>query len=136
MAERPDITELFTPEDYSAGLVFLRRILGCTFDYLWVPGGQSAPSGGTCDNTNDILAQLVTTELARKICTAGIIRLPTERDSFCFSNGGESESLVQTGGLGCEQEFHYGQILTLKVFGVWLGKASMRLRRVDCWRLR
>ncbi|QIB41590.1 hypothetical protein G3A56_27740 (plasmid) [Rhizobium oryzihabitans] len=61
MAERPDITELFTPEDYSAGLVFLRRILGCTFDYLWVPGGQAAPSGGSCDNTNDILAQLVTT---------------------------------------------------------------------------
>ena len=61
MADRPDITELFTPEDYSAGLVFLRRILGCTFDYLWVPGGQAAPTGGTCDNTNDILAQLVTT---------------------------------------------------------------------------
>lgn len=61
MAERPDITELFTPEDYSAGLVFLRRILGCTFDYLWVPGGQAAPAGGSCDNTNDILAQLVTT---------------------------------------------------------------------------
>lgn len=61
MADRPDITELFTPEDYSAGLVFLRRILGCTFDYLWVPGGQAAPTGGSCDNTNDILAQLVTT---------------------------------------------------------------------------
>lgn len=65
-----------------------------------------------------------------------LIRLPTDVDSFCFSNGGESESLVQTGGLGYEQEFHYGQILTLKVFGVWLGKASMRPRRVDCWRLR
>ena len=61
MADRPDITELFTPEDYSAGLVYLRRLLGCTFDYLWVPGGQAAPTGGTCDNTNDILAQLVTT---------------------------------------------------------------------------
>ena len=61
MENQPDIAELFTPEDYSAGLVFLRRILGCTFDYLWVPGGQAAPTGGTCDNTNDILAQLVTT---------------------------------------------------------------------------
>lgn len=61
MVDRPDITELFTPVDQSASLIFLRRILGCTFDYLWVPGGGSAPSGGACDNTNDILAQLVTT---------------------------------------------------------------------------
>lgn len=61
MADRPDITELFTPEDYSAGLVFLRRLIGCTFDYLWVPGGQAAPAGGACNNMNDILATLVTT---------------------------------------------------------------------------
>lgn len=35
---------------------------------------------------------------------------------------------MQTGGVGCEEEFHYGQILTLKVFGVWLARAGMRLK--------
>jgi hypothetical protein len=38
----------------------------------------------------------------------------TDFASFCFAKGAESESLVQSGGVGCEQEFHYGQILTLE----------------------
>ncbi|MFS2327866.1 DotA/TraY family protein [Brucella sp. H1_1004] len=61
MAKPDDISGLFTPEDYSAALVFLRRILGCTFDAVWTAGGQSASAGGSCDNTNDILAQLIET---------------------------------------------------------------------------
>lgn len=35
---------------------------------------------------------------------------------------------MQTGGVGCEEEFNDGQILTLKVFGVWLARAGMRLK--------
>jgi hypothetical protein len=35
---------------------------------------------------------------------------------------------VQTGGVGCEEEFNDGRILTLKVFGVWLARAGMRLK--------
>lgn len=60
--EGQDVTQLFTPEDNSAALVLLRRLLGCTFDYIWKPGGtEGALSGGSCDNTNDILALVITT---------------------------------------------------------------------------
>ncbi|UXT53323.1 DotA/TraY family protein (plasmid) [Agrobacterium tumefaciens] len=62
MAKPDDISGMFTPEDYSAALVFLRRLIGCTFDYVWTAGGGTgAPSGGACDSTNDILAQLIET---------------------------------------------------------------------------
>ncbi|WP_080803939.1 DotA/TraY family protein [Agrobacterium tumefaciens] len=62
MAKPDEIAGLFTPEDYSAGLVFLRRLVGCTFDTVWTAGGSTAPSGGgSCDSTNDILAQLIET---------------------------------------------------------------------------
>lgn len=62
MAKPDDISSMFTPEDYSASLVFLRRLLGCTFDYVWTAGGGAVGSnGGTCDNTNDILALLIET---------------------------------------------------------------------------
>lgn len=61
MAKPDDISGLFTPEDYSAALVFLRRIVGCTFDTVWTAGGRAAPSGGSCESTNDILAQLIET---------------------------------------------------------------------------
>ncbi|NTE01540.1 DotA/TraY family protein [Agrobacterium tumefaciens] len=62
MAKPDDISGMFTPEDYSASLVFLRRLLGCTFDYVWAAGGGATGSnGGACDNTNDILALLIET---------------------------------------------------------------------------
>lgn len=62
MAKPDDISGLFTPEDQSAALIFLRRLVGCTFDYIWTAGGGTAASnGGSCDNTNDILAQLIET---------------------------------------------------------------------------
>lgn len=60
--EEQNVAQLFTPESNSAALVFLRRVIGCTFDYIWKPGGtDKALSGGSCDNTNDILALVVTT---------------------------------------------------------------------------
>ncbi|MCX8281774.1 DotA/TraY family protein [Phyllobacterium sp. 0TCS1.6C] len=57
--EEQNVAQLFTPEDSSAALVFLRRLLGCTFDHVWMPNRQQA--NGSCDNTNDILALVVTT---------------------------------------------------------------------------
>lgn len=62
MAERPNIAELFTPVDYDAALIWLRWIVGCSLDYVWTAGGQGqGGTGGSCDNTNDILALLITT---------------------------------------------------------------------------
>lgn len=55
-----DISQLFTPEDNSAALVFLRRLIGCTFDYVWMVGNVRK-EGGSCSDTNDILAIVVTT---------------------------------------------------------------------------
>lgn len=57
--EEQNVAQLFTPEENSAALVLLRRLLGCTFDHVWMPNGQQA--SGSCDNTNDILALVVTT---------------------------------------------------------------------------
>jgi hypothetical protein len=57
-----------------------------------------------------------------------IRRLP-DADSLGVPKRDESESLVPTGGFGCEERFHCGQILMLKVFGVWRVRASMRVRR-------
>lgn len=55
------VAGLFTPEPNSAALVFLRRLIGCTFDKIWTPGGNSAGdlAGGSCNDVNDVLAQLV-----------------------------------------------------------------------------
>lgn len=55
------VAGLFTPEPNSAALVFLRRLIGCTFDKIWTPGGSSAGdlAGGSCSDVNDVLAQLV-----------------------------------------------------------------------------
>lgn len=56
----PDgVAGLFTPEPNSAALIFLRRLIGCTFDKIWMPGGSNAGDGGACSGTNDVLAQLV-----------------------------------------------------------------------------
>ena len=66
----------------------------------------------------------------------GLIRRLSDADSLGFPKRDESESLVQIGGFGCELEFHCVGILMLKGSGVWLDKANMRPRRVDCWRLR
>ncbi|MCB1468381.1 MAG: DotA/TraY family protein [Rhizobiaceae bacterium] len=52
------VAGLFTPEPNSAALVFLRRLIGCTFDKIWTPGG-GAGGGGSCNDVNDVLAQLV-----------------------------------------------------------------------------
>jgi len=62
-----------------------------------------------------------------------VIRRLPDADSLGFPKHDESESLVQTGGVGCEQEFHCGQILMLKVFDVWRVRASMRVRRAVFW---
>jgi hypothetical protein len=48
----------------------------------------------------------------------------SDADALGFPKRDESESPVQSGGIGCEQEFHYGRILTQKVFGVWPARAS------------
>lgn len=53
------VAGLFTPEPNSAALVFLRRLVGCTFDYIWTPGGGGGTGGGACNDVNDVLAQLV-----------------------------------------------------------------------------
>lgn len=57
--EEQNVAQLFTPEENSAALVLLRRLIGCTFDYIWTPGGGG--DGGSCNNTNDILALVITT---------------------------------------------------------------------------
>lgn len=53
------VAGLFTPENNSAALIYLRRLIGCTFDYIWTPGGSSGSGGGACNDVNDVLAQLV-----------------------------------------------------------------------------
>ena len=57
----PDgVAGLFTPEKHSAALIFLRRLIGCTFDKIWTPGSDNQlDAGGACSGTNDVLAQLV-----------------------------------------------------------------------------
>ena len=47
------VAGLFTPEPNSAALVFLRRLIGCTFDKIWTPGG-GAGGGGSCNDVNDV----------------------------------------------------------------------------------
>lgn len=53
------VASLFTPEENSAALIYLRRLIGCTFDYIWTPGGGGGTGGGACNDTYDILAQLI-----------------------------------------------------------------------------
>lgn len=53
------VAGLFTPEPNSAALVFLRRLVGCTFDHIWTPGGGGGAGAGSCNDVNDVLAQLV-----------------------------------------------------------------------------
>ena len=47
----------------------------------------------------------------------GLIRILADFDSLAFPNGGESESLSQTGGLRCDQGFRYVKILMVNVSG-------------------
>ncbi|WP_405048515.1 glycosyltransferase, partial [Rhizobium rhizogenes] len=62
-----------------------------------------------------------------------IIRRLADLDSLAFPKRGESESLVQTGGLRCDQGFYYGRILMETICGGWRGRRRMPLRRAVCW---
>ncbi|WHS33939.1 hypothetical protein QLQ09_24250 [Brucella sp. NM4] len=54
------VAGLFTPETNNAALIYLRRLIGCTFDKIWTQGGPTATAGGgSCNDVNDILAQLI-----------------------------------------------------------------------------
>jgi conjugal transfer/type IV secretion protein DotA/TraY len=53
--ERPGFSELFKPEENSAALIFLRRVVGCAFDKIWTgPGGAMA-----CSDSDDIFATAI-----------------------------------------------------------------------------
>ncbi len=62
-----------------------------------------------------------------------LIRRLADLDSLAFPKCGESESLVQTGGLRCDQGFHYAKILMEKVCGGWRGRRKMPFKRAVCW---
>lgn len=49
--EGEDVSGLFEPERNSVALVFLRRLVGCTFEYIWTPAGGG---GGSCSGNGDV----------------------------------------------------------------------------------
>nr|WP_235964066.1 hypothetical protein [Brucella pseudintermedia] len=54
------VAGLFTPEPNSAALVFLRRLIGCTFDKIWTSGSSNRlDAGGSCNDANDLLSHLI-----------------------------------------------------------------------------
>jgi len=67
-----------------------------------------------------------------------LIRRRADFDSLAFPKRDESESLVQTGGLQCDQGFLYVTILMEIISGGWRGRTGScalraRSRRPDQW---
>ena len=62
-----------------------------------------------------------------------LIRRMADPDSLAFPKRSKSESLAQTGGLRCDQGFHYVRVLMETVFGGWRGRRRTQPRRDACW---
>ena len=80
------------------------------------------------------ISETITADLANLKAT--LIRRLADFDSLAFPKRGESESLSQTGGLRCDQGFHYVPILMEKVFGGGRGGRRTQPRHDVCWRSR